>query len=315
MTKIAVAASSFAGWLLGLAMGAHGQINLDQSIATLEVLNGQTVEVEGSNAYYLTGIAINLSDGWKTYWRSPGEYGLPPSLQIVDGNIGSVEIYYPKPTVFDEDAFRTIGYAGRVVFPLRVTPLEVGGPIDGELQLNLGVCREVCIPASFRFAVASSVDSQPFFGDPYTMDSLPSWGIQYNMNSQPAMAAQSSTEVPSGFGEIQSALNDLPTQIFASNQGARTNCNIEPASPDGNLRITFEFDYDGSVEEGAAAVFESPGNSVWFSESELSSTPEGRLSASAEIHQPEGSAALSRGDLSLTLITEGSYIEFAGCNV
>ena len=47
---------------------------------------------------WLTGIRITLDDGWKTYWRMPGDSGIPPVFGWNGGSgDGLVEVLFPLP--------------------------------------------------------------------------------------------------------------------------------------------------------------------------------------------------------------------------
>jgi DsbC/DsbD-like thiol-disulfide interchange protein len=94
------------------------------------------------------GIEIELHDGWKTYWRMPGESGVPPRFDWSgSSNLASVEIAWPAPSRFLDAGGETIGYKDRVVFPLMVRPDASGKPITLNLKLDYAVCKDICVPA------------------------------------------------------------------------------------------------------------------------------------------------------------------------
>jgi len=71
----------------------------------------------------LAGLRLSLKPGWKTYWRSPGEAGVPPDFDWSGSlNVKSVEVLWPRPRPFESFGLETLGYAERVVFPLRLEP-------------------------------------------------------------------------------------------------------------------------------------------------------------------------------------------------
>ncbi len=100
---------------------------------------------------YLAGVAVDLDQGWKTYWRIPGESGIPPMFDFSKSlNVKSAEILYPTPMRYQDQSGETIGYSHRVVFPLRVKPTDPAVPVKLDLALFLGVCKDVCIPVNGR---------------------------------------------------------------------------------------------------------------------------------------------------------------------
>jgi DsbC/DsbD-like thiol-disulfide interchange protein len=102
------------------------------------------------------GIDIELDPGWKTYWRMPGEAGVPPQFDwSASQNVSAVELLWPAPSRFIDAGGETVGYKGRVVFPLRVTPLRAAKAVQLGLSMFFGVCKEICIPVNARAELAS----------------------------------------------------------------------------------------------------------------------------------------------------------------
>jgi DsbC/DsbD-like thiol-disulfide interchange protein len=94
------------------------------------------------------GVEIVLGEGWKTYWRTPGDAGVPPQFDWKDSaNVGAVEVRYPAPARLSEPAAETIGYKRSVVFPVTVTPRDPAKPVDLKLAVEFGICRDICVPA------------------------------------------------------------------------------------------------------------------------------------------------------------------------
>jgi len=96
-----------------------------------------------------TGLQIELDPGWKTYWRIPGDSGIPPQIKW-DGstNIKSIELSWPTPHRFIDKYGMSIGYKNEIVLPVKIVPKDKTAPIHLALELNYAVCAEVCLPAS-----------------------------------------------------------------------------------------------------------------------------------------------------------------------
>src|SRR6201747_2580994 len=75
-----------------------------------------------SGAVLLGGIAFQLQPGWKTYWRTPGDSGVPPRFDFSKSeNVEAVTVLWPGPTKFDDGAGgHSLGYKQQVVLPLRI---------------------------------------------------------------------------------------------------------------------------------------------------------------------------------------------------
>jgi DsbC/DsbD-like thiol-disulfide interchange protein len=94
------------------------------------------------------GVEIRLSPGYKTYWRSPGDSGVPPQFNWSGSqNLASVEVRWPAPLRFADGAGSSIGYAEEIIFPLLVTAADPGRPVLLKLALDYAVCEKLCIPA------------------------------------------------------------------------------------------------------------------------------------------------------------------------
>ncbi len=103
---------------------------------------------EGGKEEILAGVQIRLSPGWKTYWRNPGDSGVPPSFDWSGSkNLKSAEVLYPVPHRFSDAGGTAIGYSDEVVFPVRVTPERAGEPVELKLSLSYGVCKTLCVPS------------------------------------------------------------------------------------------------------------------------------------------------------------------------
>lgn len=93
------------------------------------------------------GISVALSDGWKTYWRSPGEVGLPPEIDWSGStNLASAEMLWPAPTRFRAFGIENFGFAKQVTFPVRLTLINPGQPTVLKADVFLLVCSDVCVP-------------------------------------------------------------------------------------------------------------------------------------------------------------------------
>jgi DsbC/DsbD-like thiol-disulfide interchange protein len=94
------------------------------------------------------GILIELEPDWKTYWRMPGDSGIPPQFDWAGSkNSAAVEVGFPVPRRFNDLAGETIGYHDQVVFPVFVKPKNLEEAVHLQLNMFFAVCKEICIPA------------------------------------------------------------------------------------------------------------------------------------------------------------------------
>jgi DsbC/DsbD-like thiol-disulfide interchange protein len=122
-----------------------------------------------SGAVLLGGIAFQLQPGWKTYWRTPGDSGVPPRFDFSKSdNIEAVTVLWPAPTKFDDGAGgHSLGYHDQIVLPLRIVAKNADRPVTLRADVNYAVCEKLCIPveasAELPFtSVASTEDSVLF---------------------------------------------------------------------------------------------------------------------------------------------------------
>ncbi len=95
------------------------------------------------------GVEIRLTPGWKTYWRYPGDSGVPPHFDWSGSqNVENIEVLWPAPVRFDDGGSFSIGYKKDVVIPFRVIPRDAGKPVELRLNLDFAVCEKICQPAS-----------------------------------------------------------------------------------------------------------------------------------------------------------------------
>ena len=94
------------------------------------------------------GLEMNLAPGWKTYWRYPGDSGVPPRFDFARSeNVKSVSVLWPAPRRIEEAGGFTIGYKEHVVFPLHIVPQDKTKPVVLRLKLDYAICEKLCVPA------------------------------------------------------------------------------------------------------------------------------------------------------------------------
>src|SRR6202040_3023462 len=112
-----------------------------------------------SGSVLLGGIAIQLDPGWKTYWRTSGDSGVPPRFDFSKSdNVEAVTVLWPAPMKFDDGAGgASLGYTHQIVLALRIVRKNGDKPVTLRADINYAVCEKLCIPveASVELAFAS----------------------------------------------------------------------------------------------------------------------------------------------------------------
>lgn len=140
--RIASAIAVVFGTLLVTPAGAQSVVATGQSFITPKLLSGMQMPDGGRMA----GLRLSLEPGWKTYWRSPGETGVPPRFDwSQSSNVKEVVLHWPRPGIFESFGMSTAGYSDVVLFPLEVQPIDPGLPVQLNLSAELGVCKDICV--------------------------------------------------------------------------------------------------------------------------------------------------------------------------
>ena len=117
-----------------------------------------------SGTVLLGGIALQLQPGWHTYWRTPGDSGVPPRFDFSKSdNVEAVTVLWPAPHKFDDGAGGTsLGYIKQIVLPLRIVAKNADKPVTLRASINYAVCEKLCIPvdanAELAFASVASTE-------------------------------------------------------------------------------------------------------------------------------------------------------------
>jgi DsbC/DsbD-like thiol-disulfide interchange protein len=111
----------------------------------------------------MLGIEVVLAPGWKTYWRMPGDAGVPPAFDWAGSvNVGVFDVLYPAPVSMPDQGGTAVGYKGTVVFPVRVTLADETKPSKVVLEFAFGVCKDICIPIESKLALDLPGSVQPW---------------------------------------------------------------------------------------------------------------------------------------------------------
>ncbi|MFD1882664.1 protein-disulfide reductase DsbD domain-containing protein [Paracoccus pacificus] len=118
---------------------------LPPGIVAVHLLPGWTRE-DGTR---IAAFQILLEPGWKTYWRNPGDAGVPPVFDwSASANVAGVTPLWPRPDVFESAGMRTLGFHDKLLLPLEVRPVDPAAPVTLNASIEMGVCRDICVPVN-----------------------------------------------------------------------------------------------------------------------------------------------------------------------
>lgn len=247
--------------------GAAGPFD---DLAAIEVLPGW----RNALGEHIAGIRITLEPGWKTYWRAPGDGGIPPQFSLAGSeNISGFAPHWPVPEVFRQNDMYSVGYNDSVVFPLRLFSEDPSAPMRVTGQIQIGVCEEICIPVTLNFD-----------------ELLPSEGERD--------------------AAITAALINRPMTEDEANVG-NVICRIAPIN-DG-LQVTTIVDVPpaGASEY---VVVEAGDANVWVSEADVVRVGNSLSATVDMVHISGASFALDRSAVRITVLGESQAIDIQGCD-
>ena len=215
-----------------------------------------------------------LAPGWKTYWRAPGDGGVPTLLDWSgSSNLSDVAVQWPTPEVFRQNGLRSIGYHGEFVLPLTFRAAS-DGPIIIDGHLKFGVCEEVCMPLDLDLHMLLPPDQK-----------TPVVEIAAALRRQPMTAAQA--------------------------QVRRVECSASYRN--GRARVDVEIDMPPMEGRSEAMVIEAPNSGLWISEPFVVREGD-TLHASAEMATRSGTPfRLDLDQLRITVITTQNAVDIKGC--
>lgn len=137
---------------------------------------------------HVAGLTIRLAPGWKTYWRVPGEAGIPPVFNWSgSSNVAAVRVHFPVPIVFEQGGIRGIGYIGQVTFPLNVRTRDASAPVRLRGEIDIGVCEEVCVPVTLQVRAELPVQESLDHALAAVLEDRPESGGRLNCEFVPIM--------------------------------------------------------------------------------------------------------------------------------
>lgn len=235
-----------------------------------EILSGW----QRADGTQMAGIRLSLAPGWKTYWRAPGDAGIPPQFDWSGSdNLRAVGISWPTPEVFLTAGMQTIGYSGDLVLPITLVPQKAGTPINVTVDLDIGVCSDICVPHQMHLkAVIDTANTKPT-------------------------------------ASIAAALAARP--LSAKEAGVTSaKCALVPTAEGIGIQATLSLPSTGKSE---VVVIEPGHPDLWISETQSRRSGK-TLSASGDIIAGgTGAAAIDRSKIRITVLGAKHAVDIKGC--
>jgi len=248
------------------ALGAAQQVT---DLAQLTVLPGWRT----ASGDHIAALQITLAPGWKTYWRAPGDAGIPPQFFLSgSSNIVSVTPHWPVPSVLDQSGMQSIGYYDSVVVPITITTDGSGGAITLSGDLQIGICEEICIPVRLHF------------------------------DTELPMTGKRDTS-------ITAALIDRPLTQTEADVGTVT-CAVDPISDGLRVTTTMNIHNTGQPE---VVVVETADANVWVSQADVTRNGDQLNATVDMVHNSGTGFALDRSGVRITVLGSTQTVDIHGC--
>jgi DsbC/DsbD-like thiol-disulfide interchange protein len=255
--------------LLAVWAAAPMQATTQDEVLSATILPGWQMK----NGHHMAAISLTLAPQWKTYWRAPGDAGIPPLFDWSGSqNVKAVRIHWPSPQVFHTNGMQTVGYHDRLVLPVEVTPLDPGQPILLRAQVDLGVCKDICMPAAVQLHAELTAPGKP------------DEAIRAALKARPNSGAEA------GLAKIV--------------------CVLDPIADGLRLTATLTLPTRGPQE---VVVFEAGNTSVWVSEAATSRQGGVLTSVAEMVESSGAPFALDRSAVKVTVLGVGRAVEITGC--
>ena len=110
----------------------------------------------------MIGLNIRLHDGSYTYWKNPGDSGVEPSIQILPNpEIIQYNVQWPAPIIIKNQFGTNYAYKDDLIIPIELELTNKGNLLNLDLDIEYGVCREICIPVEDRieFKIINDIEN------------------------------------------------------------------------------------------------------------------------------------------------------------
>ena len=182
---------------------------------SIRLISSGVVSASGTT---MMALEIDMPQATKTYWRVPGETGLPLDIDLsASTGVGAYHTHWPYPVREHKGGYLDFVYYGRTVLPFEVDVVDASGSI--RLAATLGVCSDVCIPAQASFSLPL-VDVAPDRPSSLRIkQALAQVPIDWDDGAEPVGGATVQPELGALAVEVDTEAIDVESLIAATEDG------------------------------------------------------------------------------------------------
>ena len=199
-----------------------------------------------ANGTTLLGLEIDMPETTKTYWRVPGDTGLPTELDFsASSGVLAHRVLWPYPTRHQGADYLDYAYFGPTLLPIEVTVAP--GAEQVELTAVLGVCSDICVPAqaSFSLPLTDAAPDRP--NGLRIRQALALWPMPWDGETQPI----GNVEYDAAMGMLRVHLEDPdldPASLIAATASGEPVFGTPQKSPEPNLVLIPVLDQGDQID-------------------------------------------------------------------
>ena len=226
---------------------------------------------------YQYSLFIELKNNWKTYWKYPGNSGFKPKFQLLSSkNLKDFSVSWPVPEILYEGKTKIYGFQEKLHLPIKVYPENSGNDINFDLRLDIGFCKDICIPETIYLK---------------------------SVMAKPASKVQNE--------ELLSYIRKVPIKL--ENSENYVSCIVEKDKEKLNLIARFNSKFFKGKRHIKDAIFNYRGEEIWFSNKNQKSEKGTQIFSITLNHITEQSILLNKSKIEVTILTQNNGFILDGC--
>ena len=256
---------------------AFGQSNdfyiAERNYGSIQFLKASDI----NDSTYQYSLFIELKKNWKTYWKYPGNSGFTPKFELISSkNLKDFSVSWPAPGVFYEGETKIYGFQEKLHLPITVYPKHPGNDIHFVLRLEIGFCKDICIPETVYLK---------------------------SVNARPASEVQNE--------ELLSYIRRVPIEL--ENSENYVSCKVEKDKGKLDLIAKFNANFFKGKKHIKDAIFNYRGEEIWFSNKNQKSEKGIQIFSMTLNHIAEKSILLNKSKIEVTILTQDNGFILDGC--
>jgi thiol:disulfide interchange protein DsbD len=159
------------------------------------------------------GVHLVMDPGWHTYWRNPGDAGLPTKAKwTLPEGFSAAELQWPWPGRFNTGPLVSFGYEKEVLLPVEIrVPQDLGAKsVTLSAKVSWLECEQICLPGKAELSLTLPVAASAAPGPVAKLfaaarDRLPAATDQWGISTSVEPASIELTVTPPGGGALEEA--------------------------------------------------------------------------------------------------------------